>query len=78
MPNKKPTYTLHKPTGQARVRFNRKDQHPGPYGSPESRQQDDDLIAEWFARQGDVNAYSTQSGPGFAANTPFSNATRTA
>lgn len=59
MPSKrKPGYLLHKPTGQARVRIDGKDHYLGPYGSPESRERYDDLIAEWFARQGDVTAYS--------------------
>ena len=56
MPKKcsKPAYTLHKPTGQARVRINGRDHYLGPYGSPESRERYDDLIAEWFARRGDI------------------------
>lgn len=32
-----PTYLLHKPTGQARVRINGRDYYLGTYGSPESR-----------------------------------------
>jgi hypothetical protein len=44
---KKPAYTLHKPTGQARVRIGQRDYYLGEYGSPESRDQYDALIAEW-------------------------------
>lgn len=45
-----PSYLLHKPTGQARVRINGHDHYLGQYGSPESRERYDDLVAEWFAR----------------------------
>lgn len=48
---KKPSYLLHKSTGQARVRIGGKDHYLGEYGSPESRNRYDDLIAEWFVRQ---------------------------
>jgi len=59
MPSKrKPSYLLHKSTGQARVRINGKDHYLGEYGSPESRQRYDEIIAEWFAKLGDVGAYS--------------------
>jgi len=48
MPRKrKPAYTLHKPTGQARVRIKGKDFYLGEFGSPESRDNYDDQIAEW-------------------------------
>jgi hypothetical protein len=57
MPKRKPSYLLHKPTGQARVRIDGKDHYLGCYGSPESRERYDDLIVEWFAKQGDVSAY---------------------
>ena len=53
MPTKrKPSYLLHKPTGQARVRIDGKDIYLGEYGTPESRDRYDDLMTEWFARQG--------------------------
>src|SRR5262249_41355074 len=32
-----PSYCLHKPSGQARVRVDGKDHYLGPYGSPESK-----------------------------------------
>lgn len=54
---KKPAYLLHKPTGQARVRIDGRDHYLGPYGSPESRDEYDKLIEEWFARQGDVSGF---------------------
>lgn len=53
---RKPSYLRHKPTGQARVRINGKDHYLGEYGSPESRERYDELIADWFARQGDVDS----------------------
>jgi len=58
MPKKrKPSYLLHKPTGQARTRINRKDHYLGAYGSPESRERYEDLLAEWYARNGDTTQY---------------------
>jgi len=37
MPKKrKPSYLLHKPTGQARVRIDGHDNYLGEYGTPES------------------------------------------
>lgn len=52
MPRKlrKPAYTFHRPTGQARVRIQGKDHYLGPYGSPESREAYDALLSEWFCR----------------------------
>lgn len=55
---RKPSYLLHKPTGQARVRIDGKDHYLGEYGTPESRDRYDDLVAEWFARQGDVENFT--------------------
>lgn len=55
---RKPTYLLHKPTGQARVRIAGKDVYLGLYGSPESRARYDELVSEWFARSGDVRAFT--------------------
>lgn len=54
---RKPAYSLHKPTGQARCRIDGKDHYLGEYGSPESRDRYDDLINEWFARNGDTTRY---------------------
>jgi integrase len=58
MPTKrKPSYLLHKPTGQARCRIDGKDNYLGEYGSPESRDRYDDLIADWFACNGDTTRF---------------------
>ena len=54
MPRKirRPAYTLHKATGRARVRIDGRDHYlTGEYGSDESREAYDDLIAEWLSRQ---------------------------
>jgi len=53
-PKKKPAFQLHKGTGQGKVRIEGKDHYLGPYGSTESRERYDDLIAEWFIKNGDV------------------------
>ena len=42
-----PAYTLHKATGQARIRINGKDHYLGEYRSPESRERYSELIAQW-------------------------------
>lgn len=47
----KPPYMLHKATGQARVKIDGKDYYLGAFGSPDSRDQYDALIAEWLAQQ---------------------------
>ena len=36
--NRLPKYSLHKPSGQAKVRYGGKDTYLGPYGSPESKE----------------------------------------
>jgi hypothetical protein len=46
-------YTLHKGTGQARVRIDGKDHYLGQHDSAESRTRYDDLIADWLAKQND-------------------------
>ena len=58
MPKRKPSYLLHKTTGQARVRIDGKDHYLGAYGSPESREHYDELIVEWFAKNGDLTQYT--------------------
>lgn len=53
----KPVYSLHKASGQARVRIDGKDHYLGSYGSQESRERYEDLVDEWFARNGDTTRY---------------------
>ena len=53
----KPAYLHHKATGQARCRINGKDHYLGSYGSPQSREKYDELIDEWFARNGDTSRH---------------------
>lgn len=48
---RKPAYTLHSPTGQARCRIDGKDHYLGAYGTQESQDRYDDLISEWLVRQ---------------------------
>ncbi len=36
--NRLPKYSLHKPSGQAKVRYGGKDTYLGPYGSRESKE----------------------------------------
>jgi len=55
---RKPSYLLHKPTNQARVIIDGKTHYLGEFGSSESRDRYDDLIAEWFARNGDTSRYT--------------------
>lgn len=54
----KPSDLPHKATGQARCRTNGRDQYLGPYGSTESREKYEALIAEWFARSGDTSRHN--------------------
>ncbi len=44
---RQPAYTLHRASGQAKVRFKGKDFYLGPYDSPESHQRYDKFIADW-------------------------------
>lgn len=56
MPAKrKPSYLLHAATGQGRCRIDGKDHYLGPYNSPASREKYEELVAEWFARNGDTS-----------------------
>ena len=56
---RKPSYLLHKATGQARVRIDGRDVYLGTYGSPESRQRYDDIVCEWLTKNEVVNATLT-------------------
>ena len=55
---RKPSYLLHKTSGQARVRIDGKDHYLGPHNSPESIDRYNELVDEWLARQGDVSAFT--------------------
>jgi integrase len=48
-PSRNPSYRLHKPSQQAVVTINGRDHYLGRFGSAESRQDYDRLIAEWLA-----------------------------
>jgi integrase len=52
-PTRIPTYRRHT-SGQARVTLNGKDHLLGPYGSKESREAYDRLIAEWLVHRGKI------------------------
>src|SRR5262245_64395710 len=52
---KRPEYTLHKPSGQARVRIDGKDTYLGVYGTSASRERYKELVDEWFAQNGDTS-----------------------
>lgn len=49
--SRRPTYTLHASTGQARVRIEGKDHYLGAHDSPESIARFDRLIDEWMRRK---------------------------
>lgn len=51
---RKPAYTLHKPSGQARVRIGGKDHYLGAFGTKESREEYDRLIDQFYVNEGDV------------------------
>lgn len=48
---RKPAYQLHKASGQGKVRIGGKDFYLGLYGTPESRERYNELVAEWLIRQ---------------------------
>ncbi len=55
MPKRRvPKYSLHKATGQARVRIDGKDHYLGFYDSDESKQRYRELVAQWQARNATV------------------------
>ena len=47
----KPAYTLHRPTGQARVRIDGRDHYLGAFGSTESHAKYDALVDDWLRRK---------------------------
>jgi len=48
---KKPSYLLHRPSGQARVRIDGKDHYLGVFDSSESHERYNDLITAWLRKQ---------------------------
>jgi len=58
MPKRPPKYSLHKPTGQARVRINGKSYYLGKYDSPDSHKRYETLIAKWLGGTFDVDTES--------------------
>ena len=46
-----PSYSLHKASGKAVVRLSGRDHYLGPYGTPDSHEAYNRLIAEWLATQ---------------------------
>lgn len=56
MPKKPPKYSLHKPSGRARVRIDGKDVYLGDYGSDDSHRKYARVIAEWHASHGIAQA----------------------
>ena len=57
-----PSYRLHKPTGLAVVRLTGRDFYLGRYGSPESHDRYNRLIAEWLANQHQIAHQGRPSG----------------
>ena len=55
-------YCLHKPTGQAYVRFNGKLHYLGEYGTEESKERYNRLKAEWLVSR-HTGRFTTKSGP---------------
>ena len=66
MNNRTPSYCLHKATGQAVVRIDGKDCYLGKYGTPQSRDAYDRLIAEWLA--GGRRLPTAKAGDGLTIN----------
>ena len=48
-----PKYRLHKASGRATVTIERRDHYLGPFGSPESHEKYQAIVAQWAARQND-------------------------
>lgn len=63
-----PSYTLHRPSGQARVRIDGRDFYLGPYGSEESRRRYGELVARHCSGQrvDPVAATATPDDPGLS------------
>jgi hypothetical protein len=62
---RQPAYSVHKPSGQARVIIDRKHIYLGPHGSPQSYDRYQDLIAQWRIRNcdhGPLHAHDRRPG----------------
>jgi integrase len=68
---KVPSYCRHKRSGQAVVRIGHRDHYLGPYGSPESHEHYERLIAEWRASRS-VRSSGPQSSPTITARATVS------
>ena len=55
---KRPAYTLHKPTGQARVRLGGKDHYLGEFDSPNSHELYQKLVDHWLQNQEPIDKSS--------------------
>lgn len=55
---RKPVYSLHKTSGQARVRIDGREIYLGVYGSPESRDRYNELVTLWAARHPEAGQYT--------------------
>jgi hypothetical protein len=62
MTNRTPSYCLHKATGQAVVRIDGKDHYLGKFGTKESQDAYDRLIAEWLAGGRQLSPAKTGNG----------------
>lgn len=58
MPKRTPKYSLHKASGQAKVRINGRDFYLGEYDSPDSHQRYSELVARWLAGSFDVDRFT--------------------
>lgn len=58
---KAPSYCLHKHSGQAVVRIHGKDRYLGEFGSPESYERYEQLLADWRTGTTEVQSNSTSS-----------------
>jgi integrase len=63
---REPGYCLHKPTGQAYVRFNGKPFYLGPYGSEDSKERFNRLKAEWLLNRHSEAFRPCSTGPTMA------------
>jgi integrase len=61
-PKKPPSYLLHKPSGQARVRINGRDVYLGVYDSEESHEAYRRIVARWLATKGNLATAATTRG----------------